>query len=143
MLKHLKTAQKLAQEHEYDEGLEYFLCAVIVKGGNILSIGYNKKSTNGFVEHFADVARGQRDYCLSTHAEMDAVLAARAKIDLRGTKIYVVRIKASGGLGMARPCFICQHMLYNYGIRRAYYSIDDDEYGVMKVDNPAKRFQKS
>lgn len=142
MLKHLKTAQKHALEHEYDEGLEYFLCALIVKGGNILSIGFNKKSTNGFVEHFADVARGQRDYCLSTHAEMDAVLSARAKIDLRGTKIYVVRIKVSGGLGMAKPCEICEHVLYNYGIRRAYYSIDDDEYGVMKVVNPAKRFQK-
>jgi len=140
MLKHLKTAERFAREHEYDEGLEYYLCALIVKGGNILSVGFNKKSTNGFVEHFADVARGQRDYCLSTHAEMDSVLQARSKIVLTGTKLYVVRIKPSGGLGMAKPCEICEHVLYNYGIRRAYYSIDDDEYGVIKISNPAKKF---
>jgi len=62
MHKHLKTAAKLAYDHEFDEGLEYFLCAIIVKGGNILSVGFNKKSTNAFVEHFADMARGKRDY---------------------------------------------------------------------------------
>jgi len=141
MLKYLKSAEKLALEHEYDELLGYYLCALIVKGGNILSVGFNKKSTNGFVEHFADLVRGERDYCLSTHAEMDAVLRARGKLDLRGTKIYVVRIKPSGGLGMAKPCEICEHVLFNYGIRRAYYSINDNEYGVMKVVNPAKRYQ--
>lgn len=141
MLKYLKTAEKLALDHEFDEALEYYLCAIIVKGGNILSIGYNKKSTNGFVEHFADLVRGERDYCLSTHAEMDAVLKARGKHDLRGTKLYVVRIKPSGGMGMAKPCEICQHVMYNYGISRAYYSIDDEEYGVMKVKNPAKKYQ--
>lgn len=141
MLKYLKIAEKFALEHDYDDPLEYYLCAVIVRGGGIVSVGYNKKSTNGFVEHFADLVRGERDYCLSTHAEMDAVLKARGKTDLRGCKLYVVRIKPSGGLGMAKPCEICQHIMYNYGIRRAYYSIDDEEYGVMKVVNPAKKFQ--
>jgi deoxycytidylate deaminase len=78
---------------------------------------------------------------MSTHAEMDAVLKARGKIDLRGSKIYVIRTKLSGGLGMAKPCEICQHILFNYGVKRAYYSIGEDEYGVMKIVNPAKGFQ--
>lgn len=140
-MKYLKLAEKLSLEYEYDDGLEYYLCAIIVKGGNVLSIGYNKKSTNGFVEHYADVARGIRDYCMSTHAEMDAVLKARGKHDLRGTKMYVVRTKPSGGVGMAKPCEICQHILYNYGIKRAYYTIADNEYGVLRVVNPAKEYQ--
>lgn len=141
MLKYISIAEKFALEHEYDDPLEYHLCAVIVRGGSVISVGYNRKSTNGFVEHFADLVRGERDYCLSTHAEMDSVLRARGKTDLRGTKIYVARIKASGGLGMAKPCEICQHILYNYGIRRAYYSISDTEYGVLKITNPAKKYQ--
>jgi len=139
MHKHLKTAAKLAYDHEFDEGLEYFLCAIIVKGGNILSVGFNKKSTNAFVEHFADMARGKRDYCLSTHAEQDAILQARSKIDLRGTKMYVVRIKPSGGLGTAKPCIICEHVLFSYGISRVYYSINTEEYGVLKVTDPASK----
>lgn len=134
MHKHLQKAEKLALEHEFDEGLEYFLCAILVKGGKILSTGFNKKATNAFVEHFADRARGQRDYCMSTHAEQDAVLRARGKIDLRGAKVFVVRIKVSGGLGMARPCSICYGVLQSYGIGRAYYSIDDQYCGILQID---------
>jgi len=141
MHKHLRKAEKLALEHEFDKGLEFFLCAIIVKGGKILSTGFNKKATNAFVEHFADRARGHRDYCMSTHAEQDAVLRARGKIDLRGSKIFVARIKTSGGMGMARPCSMCEHVLYNYGISKAYYSISDTEFGEMKILNPARKFQ--
>lgn len=141
MLKYLRLAEKFALEHEFDAALEYYLCAVLVRGGGVISVGYNKKATNGFVEHYADQVRGERNYCLSTHAEMDSILRARGKTNLRGTKIYVVRIKPSGGLGMARPCEICQHILYNYGIKRAHYSITDSEYGVMKLTNPATSYQ--
>lgn len=136
MLKHLNIADKYCIEHEYDDSLEYHLCAVIVRGGSVVSVGYNKKGTNAFVEHFADLARGKRDYCLSTHAELDAIVKARNKTDLRGCKIYVVRRKLSGGYGMARPCAICQYALFNYGIKKAYYSINDNEYGTMKIVDP-------
>ncbi len=142
MLKYLKLAEKYARENEYDEGLEFYLCALIVRGGNVLSTGFNRRSTNGFVEHFADVCRGQRDYCLSTHAEMNSILKVRDKTDLRGSKIYVVRIRPTGGVGLAKPCEICCHVLYNYGIKRAYYTIDDENYGVMKVTNPAAAYQR-
>jgi len=125
-------AEKYALDHKFDEGLEYFLCAVIVRGGSVVSVGFNKKPTNTFVEHYADIARGKRDYCMSTHAELDAICKARAKVDLRGTKLFVTRIKPSGGMGMARPCEICMGALENYGIKRVYYSIEDNEYGVLK-----------
>lgn len=139
MMKYLKMAERLALEHDYDPVLEYFLCALIIKGGRVVGTGYNKKSTNSFVEHYADLARGTgRDYCMSTHAELDAICKSRAKTDLRGSKIYVVRIKPSGGIGMAKPCPICQCALLAYGIKKAYYSIADNEYGVMKVSDPLK-----
>jgi len=137
MHKHLKTAIKYAKAHKFDEGLEYHLCAVIVRGGSVISVGYNKHNTNGFVEYYADQVKGSgRDYCLSTHAEMAAVTLARSKTDLNGCKIFVIRLRspgAKGEVGLARPCAICENMLYNYGIRRAYYSIDDYNYGVMTI----------
>lgn len=133
MHKFLRQARQKALDHEFDEFQEFFLCALIVKGGTVVSTGFNNQNTNQFVEHYANLARGRRDYCLSTHAEMDAVLKVRNKTDLRGTKIYVARVKADGSIGMSRPCCICQQVLYNYGIKRAFYTINDNEYGVMRV----------
>lgn len=143
MHKFLKMAESLALKHTFDDGLEYHLCAVVVKAGKPVSIGYNNRSTNQFVEHYANLARGRRDYCLSTHAEMDAILQARNKTDLNGCKVYVARILKLGGVAMARPCLICEQMLYNYGIKRAYYTMNDNEYGVMRVCAPSNNSDKS
>lgn len=143
MHKFLEMARKYAEDHEYDTGLEYHLCAILVRGGSVLSVGYNKRGTNAFVEHYGDLSKGERDWCLSTHAEMDAVLKARDKTDLRGCKIFVARRrKIDGASANARPCEICRHVLYNYGIRRAFYTISQDEFGQMKIVNPAKVFDK-
>jgi len=145
MSKFFRIALQYAQAHNYEDQ-EYHLCAVMVRGGSVVSVGYNKRNTNGFVEHYTDLARGQRDWCMSTHAEMDCVLQARSKTDLRGCKIYVVRkhvnIKKYGTFALAKPCEICQHVLYNYGIRRAFYTIDDNNHGTMKIQNPALEYRK-
>lgn len=146
MHKYLKIAANLASSHDYEECLDYRLCAVIVRGGNIISVGYNKKNTNGFVEHYTDKVRGNdRDYCLSTHAEMSSILAARNKTDLSGCKIFVARIRppeARQRLGLAKPCAICRASLSAYKIKRAYYTIDDDTYGVMNIVNKNKKNNK-
>ena len=146
MNKFFRIALQNAQDHDYSDQ-EYHLCAVLVRGGSVVSVGYNKRNTNAFVEHYTDLAKGQRDWCMSTHAEMDAVLQVRSKTDLQGTKLYVIRkhqdVKNYGVFGLAKPCEICEHVLYNYGIRRAYYTIDDHNHGVMKITNPASEFRKN
>lgn len=145
MHKIIRLAKQYIESHDYDAKQDFRLAAVIVRGGNVVSVGYNKHATNSFVEHYTDLARGgDRNYALSTHAEMDAVLKGREKTDLRGCKIFVARLRNdTRDLGMSRPCEICQHVLYNYGIKRAFYSIDPNTYGIMKVDNPAKMYYKN
>jgi len=143
MRKFLKMAESLANSHTYDTGLEYNLCAIIVKSGKPVSIGFNSRSTNQFVEHYANLARGRRDFCLSTHAEMDAVLKVRNKTDLNGCKIYVARVLKLGGVAMSRPCEICEQVLFNYGIKRAIYTVNNNEYGVMRVCSAANNSDKS
>jgi deoxycytidylate deaminase len=134
MHRHLTTTIRRACAHEYDPHTDYRLCAVIVRGGRILSTGFNRRSTNAFVEHYTDLVRGTgRGFSLSTHAEMDAVLSARDKIDLRGCKIFVARLRADGSIGLARPCEICFRVLQAYSINKAYYTINNHEYGVMKI----------
>jgi deoxycytidylate deaminase len=132
MNRFLEMAKQNALNHTYDDTLDYRLCAVIVSGGRILSVGFNKRSRNSFVLHFQ---KGVRDHCQATHAEQDAILRARKKVDLTGAKIYVVRIGGHGmnTLAMSRPCVMCENILYRYGITRAYYSIDENHYGEMKI----------
>lgn len=138
MNKFFRIARQNASEHNY-EGVEFRLCSVIVRGGSIVSVGFNKRNTNGFVDYYSDLAKAQRGFCESTHSEMDAVLQAREKTDLRGCKIYVVRIKENDIFGLAKPCEICEHVLFNYGIKKAYYTIDETNFGTMKIINPAKK----
>ncbi len=142
MHKFLKMAMDFCCHHEYDPKMEYHLCAIVIKGGSVLSVGYNKHTTNSFVEHYSSLTRGfNRDFCLSTHAEQSAILRVRGKIDLQGCDIYVVRRKwKESHYGIGRPCETCQHVLYNYGIKRAFYSIDDNRYGIMKINNPAEEY---
>jgi hypothetical protein len=48
--------------------------------------------------------------------------------------MYVARmLRLDGSLALARPCEICQEVLKDYGIRRAIYTISDNEYGVLEI----------
>ena len=48
-----------------------------------------------------------------------------------GSEMYVVRILHNNALGNACPCIKCQNAMRLRGIRRVYYSISDDQYGVI------------
>lgn len=132
MHKFLETARQHALSHNYDESLEYHLCALIVSGGRILSVGFNKRNKNSFVRHYQ---KHVRDWCFATHAEQSAILNIRKKIDLRGSKIYVIRLMAENKLGLSRPCPMCQSVLFAYGISKMVYSVDENTYSVEKVVN--------
>lgn len=110
-----------------DPNLMSYHGAVIVRGGQILSIGVNKCKKNGFIKAYA-----HHDFC-NTHAECDAILKARKKIDLTNSKIYVLRVRRDGKLSNSRPCAMCLKAMKHYGIKRAFYTIDNDTYAVMKV----------
>lgn len=135
MNKHLKAALDLT--HTCDKDMDFYHSAVIVGGGKVISTGVNRWVTNGFVEHYTNRIRGPRDYTLVMHAEMDAVLKARNKTDLNGCKIYLARRRKDqftpGLPGVARPCPICEEVLRAYGIKRAYYTMDEHHYGVMHL----------
>lgn len=135
--KFLRKAFDYSLSYDYDYQLGHNLCSVLVKGSNIISVGYNKaNSTNQFMEHYANVARGRRDYYMSIHSECDAILKARNKTDLNGCKMYTIRRCFEPRLGraaMARSCPICECALRAYGITKSWYSIDDNHFGCMTI----------
>lgn len=132
MQKFLTMAVELARQHEYEPEFDFRLCALIVKGGSVLSVGFNGLNKNSFVDYLAEKDGTSNKPYINMHAEMSAISSARSKIDLRGCKLYVARIKL-GGVGMARPCGACQLAAALYGIRRMVYTVDDREWGTIKV----------
>ncbi len=117
MNQYLKMAKRLAESHAYDDSLEYRLCAVIVRGGAVLSVGFNKRTNSALMDHYA-----VRDH-QTVHAEVDAVLQVRKNIDLTGAKIYVVRLLKCGETAISKPCGTCQAVLRAYGIKKMVYTL--------------------
>jgi tRNA(Arg) A34 adenosine deaminase TadA len=58
----------------------------------------------------------------------------------KGGTIYVARVlKKDGTLAMARPCGSCRLRCAAAGVRKVYYSIDTDHYGVYHVHDSTDR----
>lgn len=77
-----------------DKGLHplYKMGAAVVKGGSIISVGFNHRSI---------------------HAEESAI----RRRNVRGCDIYVARQRC----GKSKPCLKCQKLLKVAGIRKCHY----------------------
>lgn len=109
--------------------LTAFHCAILVSGGAVISVGMNKHKLNGFVTAYAHHPDVQ-----TIHAEVDAILRVRKKIDLTGCKIFIAKLGRNGEVGNSAPCDMCRGALKSYGIKRAYYTIDESTYAVERLN---------
>lgn len=91
--RHIGLATTIAENAQY----HYQLGAVIVKGGKILSTGFNN---------------------MKGHAEWHAIRKANKT---SGADIFVSRATATG-VGMSKPCKKCMLTIRQAGIRRIYYT---------------------
>lgn len=135
----LDVAIDYARDHKYDNGLAACVCAVVFIGGRVISVGYNAKGRDSGLQR----RYRTNPHCCSIHAEVAAILNVRRKVDLTGAKIVVVRRYRDDSpqnpkLSMARPCPMCQAVLYSYGIKRAIYTISNDEHGVLNLVDPRR-----
>lgn len=62
------------------------------------------------------------------HAEARLV----RKLDV-GSIVFVVRITRKGLLTTARPCKRCRAKMRARGVKRVYYSITENEHGVLRL----------
>jgi tRNA(Arg) A34 adenosine deaminase TadA len=110
-------ALRKAYENEHKEDLLSSHAAIIVSGGRVLSVACNKPKQNKFI-----LKHAHHDAC-NMHAECAAILKVKNKESLRGSSMFVVRIrKDSDKAGMSRPCEMCQSVIKLYGIKKVYYS---------------------
>lgn len=89
--------------------------AVIVKGGSVISTGFNKDKNhpnNVSEEHI-------KSHC-SIHAEVDAL---KKTSNTKGAIIYVARVNSNGNEMMSKPCSFCYEKIKRSGIRKIVYTI--------------------
>lgn len=90
---------------------QFKLGCVIIKGNEVLGIGFNKNKTH---------PRSMSEY-RTLHAEVDAVVNAGEE-SLEGATAYVYRQTEGGNMGMSKPCKGCEALLRSYGIKTVYYT---------------------
>lgn len=99
--------------------------AVIVKNDKIVATGWCHPSDLNLEEY------------ISIHAEVHAIYRAYPK-DLKGSIIYIVaRARKSKNRTIGKPCSQCAAFLYDAGVNKIVYSIDNNKYEVWNVgDEP-------
>ena len=94
--------------------------AVVFNKKTIISSARNY--SNRSVKHL--LPKFQR-WRTSIHAEVASILKARRNV--KGCSILVIRINKKGNLLLARPCERCLDYLDFVGIKSIYYSTNDNE----------------
>ena len=104
-------AKEIAQARE-DDGRQFFHGAVGLRKDGLIVCASNIRSP-GFIP--------------GCHAET----RLSRKMD-KGGVVYVVRVRRmDGSFANSRPCQDCLRAMSRMKIRRVYYSISDNEYGVI------------
>lgn len=107
----------IEEAHRSDHNFKHG--AVVVKKGKIIQSGRNQYCSLQRIRHF------QSNRIWSIHAEMN-VLAGLPKKVTKGADIYIVRVRSDGQLSNSKPCKVCAALIQNAGIRRIFYSVDNN-----------------
>lgn len=90
--------------------------AIIFNKGIFVSSGHNY-SHRSIKNHHPKYRKSK----YSIHAEVDTII--RAKTDLKGKSILVIRINNKDEFRLSKPCKWCYEYLKHVGIKKCYYSI--------------------
>jgi len=109
----MNVAYKIAENSTFDR---HRLGAVIIKGGSVISTGYNS------IRYTREIGKS------TLHAEEAAIiklLKSRRQHLLVGSELYVTRVRPNGSCGLSLPCDRCMSLITSVGIKRVYYTTDE------------------
>lgn len=132
--RYLRHTVDILLNHPFKDDLLAIHAAVLVRGSQILSIGFNKPTKPKIVR---DIGAHPN---LTLHAEVDAINLCKRR-DLVGCKIYVARVlKNKKQLAISCPCHLCQKVLSEHGINRAIFTTYFPHLGELKIKAPFVRY---
>ncbi len=107
---------------------DYKHAAVLVKGGNVISIGINKYKCG----ILADRIYGKKGW----HSEADCLLSIH-KSKIKNATLYVAGINKSQDVICSKPCPACQEFIENYNLKAIFYSDRDGNIVEYKKEEKA------
>jgi len=116
-------AFKLALEEAKNSNYYQRVGAVIFKGKRIVSSAHNAVRSNSVKSKF-------KQFHESLHAEASAIIKARK--NLKGYSIIVVRLSKNNELALAKPCEFCQEYIEYVGITNIFYTTNEGKILCMK-----------
>lgn len=125
--RYLQLAKKLANTSTYGN---FRHGAILIGGGNsILGLGVNNEKYCSVGAKFRAESKGNSTY----HAEISSLLGLSRDVT-RGATIYVARsAKGSGDDRLSKPCSMCHEVLKAQGIKKVYYTVDNETVGFYKI----------
>jgi deoxycytidylate deaminase len=115
-MRHIKWLQSALRSTKKSVFYPQKMCALVVKGGRVISVGLNRVSPGKL--------KDRRYHHVMVHAELDAILGVDPD-DLKGATIYVAGVSKAGTAIKSEPCEACKQMLTDIGVR-AVYSLEKD-----------------
>ena len=123
--RYFQLAKRAAMESTYGK-LRHG--AIVVKGGSVVSFGFNKSNHCQFGQRFRNPNKGHA----TQHAEISAILGL-PRSATEGADVYVVRINNDCNWRMSKPCHMCEEALKFVGIKRVFYTTSGSHYDCHKV----------
>lgn len=118
---------RLAYRHSLQSKHKFPMVGLLAQGKRVISIGVNsdkthpkqtpRKNSNG-----TSYGRHQ------IHAERDCLLRAPYE-QIDGSTLYVLRRLSTGITGLAKPCYVCEKLIFDTNIRRVVYTTRPTEPG--------------
>ena len=102
--------------------------ALLVKGGSVRNSSCNKENYSSFGKRFRSPARGHA----TVHAELGAILGLPRSVTT-GADVYVCRINREGEFRNSKPCSMCHEALKHVGVKRVYYTTNDNTIEMYKL----------
>ena len=121
---------------EFSDYIPQRIGAVIMHNHRPVAVGYNIQKTNPLQQKYNiyrnfTKTNGKMIYH-RLHAESMAMInLKKLGIPPDECEIFVYREYRDGKASLAKPCAACMELLKENKIKKIYYSISDDEYGVI------------
>lgn len=120
-----QLAKKLANGSTYGN---FRHGAVLVRGGAIIGMGINSERYCSVGKDYRPEEKGNATY----HAEIKALINIPRHIT-KGSVMYVARCSKNGeDARMSKPCNMCHAVMEERGIRKVYYTVDNEVVGTYK-----------
>jgi len=117
---------KKAMDEAKKSNNRFRMGAIIFDKKNVISVGHNCSFRS--IKHFYPNFQ-KRKY--SIHAEVDAIIKART--DVKGYSLLVVRLNAKNELTLSKPCEHCMMYIEYVGVKNVFYSNKEGEIERIKL----------